>query len=117
MADLIKTINGLEFCKAHGRFGGRDCFGHYEKVGESIERVDDYRKSCPYGNCETGCVITLATDAIELLKEQRDVVRCKDCKFGQMTPVSYPQYWCPRKNNYMDENYFCFDGKRKDVET
>ena len=52
-------------------------------------------------------------NAIELLKKYQNIIYCEGCQFAQMTPVSYPQYWCVKKNNYMDGRHFCMDGKRK----
>ena len=57
MPDLEKVIKGLEICSEHGSWHGLNC-----------EDNEAY-KDCPYRGCETGCVITIAKDAIELLKE------------------------------------------------
>ena len=61
MADREKVIKGLEICSEHGSWHGLDC-----------EHNEAY-KDCPYRGCETGCVVTIAKDAIELLKEQEAV--------------------------------------------
>lgn len=73
MADREKVIKGLEFCTQHGSMCGSDCNGHYERYtddGYVSKLVNEYRSKCPYGKCETGCVKTLAKDALELLKER-----------------------------------------------
>jgi hypothetical protein len=76
MTDREKTVKGLEFCTQHGSMCGNDCNGHYERYtddGYVIKLVNEYRSKCPYGKCETGCVKTLAKDALELLKEQEPI--------------------------------------------
>ena len=73
MNDRERVIKGLEFCTQHGSMCGSDCNGHYERYtddGYVIKLVNEYRSKCPYGKCKTGCVKTLAKDALELLKEQ-----------------------------------------------
>ena len=59
MADREKVIKGLEICSEHGSWHGLCC-----------EDNEAY-KDCPYHGCETGCVVTIAKDAIALLKEQK----------------------------------------------
>ena len=58
--DREKVIKGLEICSEHGSWHGLDC-----------EHNEAY-KDCPYRGCETGCIVTIAKDAIALLKEQED---------------------------------------------
>lgn len=68
-----KVIKGLECCTQHGRMCGRDCNGHWGWTDGShtgMELLGEYRTKCPYGNCETGCVKTLAKDTLALLKVQ-----------------------------------------------
>ena len=69
MADREKVIKGLEICSEHGSWHGLDC-----------EHNEAY-KDCPYRGCETGCVVTIAKDAIALLKEQEAVEPTID-KYG-----------------------------------
>lgn len=61
MRDREKVIKGLEICSEHGSWHGLDC-----------EHNEAY-KDCPYRGCETGCVVTIAKDALALLKEQEAV--------------------------------------------
>ena len=61
MSDRETVIKGLEICSKYGSWHGLDC-----------EHNEAY-KDCPYRGCETGCVVTIAKDAIELLKEQEAV--------------------------------------------
>ena len=58
MIDRENVIKGLEICSEHGSWHGLDC-----------EHNGAY-KDCPYRGCETGCVVTIAKDALALLKEQ-----------------------------------------------
>ena len=59
--DREKVIKGLGICSEHGSWHGLDC-EHNEAF-----------KDCPYRGCETGCVVTIAKDAIALLKEREPV--------------------------------------------
>ena len=61
MADRWKVIKGLEICSEHGSWHGLDC-----------ELNEEY-KDCPYRGCETGCIVTIAKDAIALLRDQEPV--------------------------------------------
>lgn len=64
---MEKVIKGLEICSEHGSWHGLDC------------KLNEAYKDCPYRGCETGCIVTIAKDALALLKEQPQIVRCKDC--------------------------------------
>ena len=66
MIDREKVIKGLEICSEFGAWHGRDC--HINKT----------YKDCPYRDCETGCVTTIAKDALALLKEQEEAMKIKD---------------------------------------
>ena len=73
MPDFEKVTRGLEWCIRHGSMGGHDCYGYFaydQNSNACIGRVGDYYKNCPYRDCETGCAVTLARDAIFLLKQQ-----------------------------------------------
>ena len=59
MIDREKVIKGLEICSEHGSWHGLDC------------ELNEAYKDCPYRGCETGCIVTIAKDAIALLKEQQ----------------------------------------------
>ena len=48
-----------------------------------------------------------AVDAVE-------VVRCKDCKHGEIDDPDFPyQYYCRMGHMWNDAYYFCVDGDRK----
>ena len=79
LIDRKKVIRGLEICSELGSWHGLNC-----------EDNEAY-KDCPYRGCETGCVVTIAKDAIALLKEQETTfekdghhVHCLNCG----------KYWC-----------------------
>jgi hypothetical protein len=74
MPDREKVIKGFTVCSEHGLLNGEDCHGHYEYTDNlaDIIKANDYSKQCPYNGCKTGCVKTLAKDALALLKEQED---------------------------------------------
>lgn len=55
--DREKVIKGLEICSEHGSWHGLDC------------KDNEAYKDCPYRGCEIGCIVTIAKDAIALLKE------------------------------------------------
>ena len=59
--DMENVIKGLEICAEHGSWHGLDC-----------EHNEAY-KDCPYRGCETGCIVTIAKDALDLIKEQETV--------------------------------------------
>ena len=63
MPDMEKVIKGLEVCSEHGSWHGLDC------------ELNEAYKDCPYRGCETGCIVTIAKDAIALLKEQEVRIR------------------------------------------
>lgn len=58
MPDREKVIKGLEICSEHGSWHGLDC------------ELNEAYKDCPYRGCETGCIVTIAKDALALLEEQ-----------------------------------------------
>ena len=51
-------------------------------------------------------------DAVKLLREQPEVIRCKDCKCMPTSPHE-PSCWKNRRRGD-DGNWFCADGIRKD---
>lgn len=92
MAELEKVIKGLEICSEYGSWHGLDC-EHNEAF-----------KDCPYRGCETGCVVTIAKDAIALLKKQ-EAVEPTLMRIGRNK--YYNDYICPRCDNEVvyEQNY------------
>lgn len=76
MPDREKVIKGYMICVEHGLLTGEDCHGYHQWKDNhyEIEKTNDYSKECPYNGCETGCVKTLAKDALLLLKEQQKLI-------------------------------------------
>lgn len=62
MAELEKVIKGLEICSEHGSWHGLDC------------KHNEAYKDCPYRGCKTGCIVTIAKDALVLIKEQEQLI-------------------------------------------
>ena len=49
--------------------------------------------------------------------ERVEVVRCRDCKHAHMTvsgECKYCDIWFPEEEEYMDGDYYCASGERKD---
>ena len=88
MADREKIIKGLEICYC------------------PPAKCED----CPYYDLpdEQSCNDVLCLDALALLKEQPEIVRCKDCTYrGE---INCPQYY---RRTELSDDYFCADGKRE----
>ena len=89
--DREQVIKGLECC---ARTDGKYC-GH-----------------CHYTN-EGDCVAEMSKDVLAMLKEQPQIVRCKDCKYKQKSYVADRQWWCNRLEKHCDDEWFCADGERE----
>lgn len=76
MADYEKVIKGLECCTHYGSMCGLHCDGYAGWTNGTIVQYKDHHEECPYFKCETGCAITLAKDALELLKEYKRKEEC-----------------------------------------
>ena len=131
MADREKVIKGFTVCSEHGLLNGEDCHGHYEYTDNlaDIIKANDYSKQCPYNGCKTGCVKTLAKDALAMLKEQEtanlykcpncgtwvsaeNVVRCKDCRHcDEIDMYGYVQ--CDKAETH-EPDFYCADGERRE---
>ena len=58
--------------------------------------------------------------AVNFLKDQPDIVRCKDCKHRPTYPEAYGAeidgkwcYWCELHRAWKHDDYFCADGEHK----
>lgn len=103
MSDIEKVIRGLECCTSD-----MDC-------------VDN----CPYfPECwdEPADMLGEAArlDALKILKEMKgkqiEIVRCKECKNSSKSLSPYREFgrWCTRHDRYVNSDWFCADGKRKE---
>ena len=90
-----------------------------EKVVKAIECCvvnntrcfDDKDKLCPYFSTKTYmCEIELLKDALAMLKEQPEIVRCKDCKYYNSL-----MGYCKDGRSYPSPDWFCADGVAKDI--
>lgn len=70
-----------------------------------------------HGSKETMAIIS---DANAMLKEQPEIVRCKDCKHRPTYPKAYGAeingkwcYWCELHGSWKTDDWFCADGKRR----
>ena len=97
MADREKVIKGLTHCTAWA--GLHEC---QPKVGED----------CPYVD-EADCKLTIMRDALELLKEQPEIVRCKDCiHWDNLTKFCGTHSSCFTVQRTLPD-WFCADGERR----
>ena len=99
MVDREKVITGVDICLSRFHCG----------------------EDCPYYNVEnrSGCMELLRKDALELLKEQPEIVRCEDCKHRPTYPKAYGAeinghwcYWCELHRMWSTDDWFCADGER-----
>ena len=76
-------------------------------------------EDCPYyDNCGIGCTEQLREDALALLKDQPEIVRCKDCKWYK-EGYDINEKWFSRCNGsvrtygHTNPDWFCADGERR----
>jgi len=119
MADIEKVVKGIECC---------------------MRVVCPINNDCPYyrtSDSKRTCREHLVADALELLKEQQgkilmmnmvygsdckvvgELVRCKDCKFGEACKNGRGEHgvWCyntqsANKDWVHEPDWFCADGER-----
>lgn len=87
MADIEKVIKGLECCSD-----------------------DTCDSDCPYKGA-IDCIESMCSDALELLKSQPQIVRCKDCKY--YNPISGECYRHHFVVYFSNGNWYCADGEHK----
>ena len=96
MPDREKVIKGIRKCLSHKPCSENDC--PYENEC-AVEHLND----------------PLIRDALALLKDQPQIVRCKDCKFGFS---EYGYVFCTKPHvekgsaNHKPD-WLCADGERK----
>ena len=81
-----------------------------EKVFAELTMLADRRND---STCEGAKCCEIAEDALELLKEQQELDRCKDCKHGRIceNPILGTIVDCNGTIHSLD--WFCADGKHK----
>lgn len=105
MTDRKKVLKGLECCIASW------C--------EACAKDCPYRETC-YKTEPMNVMKPVMVDALELLKEQPQIVRCKDCKHRPTYPEAYGAnvngewcYWCELHGAWKHDDWFCADGEVK----
>ena len=84
MPDIEKVVKALENCKEGGSCDG-----------------------CQYDTNTSRCIFRLHEDALALLKEQPQIVRCKDCKWNNGY-TGCDKYLLPHGGDW-----FCADGEKR----
>ena len=91
MIDRKQAIYDIERCTCHVPDACRDC--------------SKYKKGRPI----LSCMEELLKDAMELLKAQPKIVRCKDCVSRDPRDGM-----CEHVQQIRDPDWFCADGDRRD---
>ena len=84
-------------------------------MAEYIEREKVLSKAAPVAGCFSNMIS--AYDVIMLpAADVEPLVRCKDCKYGEVDDADFPaQYLCRHNGaDWNNENHFCSYGERKD---
>ena len=74
---------------------------------------------CPY-ECHGGQDVQLPIEMIEdirrVLKAQEPMVRCRDCKYYNVSGCNKGFGWCEDSmvNTGVHDNFYCADGERRD---
>lgn len=79
----------------------------------------DKKDSCPYARqcwlLDPLPTIRVKKDALALLKEQPEIVRCKDCVYHENEKARSNQTaWLPCMEMQTKNNWYCADGVKKD---
>ena len=94
MIDKKKVINGLEKCK---RCECDDCTEkNASQVPWDCPAYDDFVDS-----------------ALALLKEQPEIIYCKDCKYGRPMCQPWEDIICAQNRATHIPDWFCAEGKRR----
>ena len=87
-----------------------------EKVIKAIEycfNIDDPCEQCPYDGID--CISKMKADALALLKEQPEIIRCKDCIFGEHernNGTGMEWIYCKHHRENRPKEWFCASGSR-----
>lgn len=79
-----------------------------------IKELENYE---PYARAFSNITVTgsVILDAIALLKEQSEIVLCKDCKYGEHMCKPWSDIICNQNRATHIPDWFCADGKRKEI--
>ena len=72
---------------------------------KKIEEMDKHDEEPLQPDWKTWCM-NKKVDMVE-------VVRCKDCKIGEVSALPYGEYYCLKYGHYHNGDWFCADGERK----
>ena len=75
------------------------------------QEILDYFSLIDFAYNESGRLESLSRMIDELLKEQPQIVRCKDCKFWYKDECSH---LCAINGDLRPANWFCADGEKED---
>lgn len=83
-----------------------------EKIINDIEEIVSYFQA----KTITTDFETKARNVLKYLKEQPNVVMCKECRFGYQddASLSLGTVRCSKLNGFKLENWYCGDGKPKE---
>jgi len=105
-----------------------------KRIIELLEIEHECMLKGSHGDCDRKCedcelvqddweLHEMYTDAIALLKEQPEIVRCKDCRQAVLTTigeVKYCKYWQGDEDGtyggdplYLDSDFYCAAGERR----
>ena len=102
--DMERVIKGLAHCTRPSEVGkgGNFCMDcpYTEPIGFNQFKCNSQQ---------------MMKDALALLKEQPEIVRCKDCEYhddvtDECADIGSPCY----RNGWCEPDWFCADGKRRD---
>ena len=98
--DREKVIKGLEMC-----IKDIECTGC------------PYESECFYTDDDRQFGESMMRDALFLLKEQEEVVHCKDCRYACAcyNDMAVCTHVDSNGNDTHSENWFCGDGKRRET--
>lgn len=94
MIDKEKVIKGLEKC--------RRC-----------ECDNCTEKDASYAPWDCPAYDDFVDNAITLLKEQPEIIRCEECVYAEQERVDY-EIWCPVTCSLRSLDWFCADGTRRE---
>lgn len=84
------------------------------EMGLTICTSTEPCNGCPYLT-ERNCSLAMVNDALALLKEQPEIVRCKDCEYA---PGNERGFVCKIRDHFGafmhdPDNFYCASGKNK----
>lgn len=79
--------------------------------------IEEVNRLSPHVLCEWDTMGVLAAIGRMKTVDAVPVVRCKDCKHGEVDDPDFPnQYYCHQGCGWNNEDFYCAYGERKDHE-